>query len=1834
MSESAFNTFTELNTDTHALNAKNTVMVDAINAALTTKGHNQLILQNMEGTEAFSKMKENYKPLAVGVYQNIAYIVSGLFDADGTFVSGEIGTFPSPDWSVLNAQNPVDSNYFVPIKQEYSPLMNFSHSTVDAILNLDTAYVYNFNTPEFNFLAGRLLEIELQPSYDDSVNIIITDDYNPPRLINSRFRMHESGKKAAIADRRQKKDTNTYSDARFGATRLIKRSDIIPDLVFKGVEPGGSHMGGGYRFFFKYTDSDGSLTDIIEESRLVVMAYDDHGATDQQNTNKKVTFELTNLDTKFSGVKVFFSHASGVVDTSTLVYEINNIYDISADTITIVIFGNEQTTLIDADTLNLDYSSISTVKTITQYDDRLLLGNVSNNTEAYDEFKYLAALLTIEEVTKDMKIRTNDFSAKGYGNPENVYKNLGYWDGESYEVGIVFILTEGRGLTPAFPTRGIDNYNSNGTYTSYYNPNQFGADGFKNNTFSENRLGVFRTSATRKMLFSSNPSAAEGTDGNADSTTIKYFRVDVAELLLNDEVQKNTTGFFFVRKERKRDCIVQGYICNTVKVPVASKISSTRYDVATTSTEWDNNEQAHIQDLSASIGRYFNTLPLKILPAPGRIWESHVDITDQSVTWNRTVCTQGKVSPGVDWWDAEPTATNEQYFSFYAADQLADPAIMATTFNSTNKGIMVNRPENVVKAWSYVSDHNITTSTLLSGNGNTEIVNDGANDKHYTFVFKSTTKVTIHSPNPNTQVFTITDASIVYDAGVAYGNKLIDGTLTFTINDTFLGPAALPISSGLWTITPGGNSTNVDNGYFPLPVIGYCNPLNLAGSSTQTLNLNITGGGNFKSEGNNIVWQGLVGQSNIALNVSKSTIQSIFVSPAKNTPIKQLNLRNHNFNPVLITGPNPDPSITTNTAKIQYVGAGQQAYTNNQFAASEDRNLYYAISKQANTDNSSKWLNNMISTGYDNEPTNTIQKAQLIMTSNTQFSEYMGITMKRLPVELIDPLKNDDVHVYSEQIFATNPNGLTGTDWGDYTYQLQDTGFNLGSLANIYEDPSGVTATGTQWKSRYTNSGYTDTYFAVTKRYKWADFPTTSTAIDIFDGDCYIGMVYKRIMYGLGIPGVPTASDPSAYTDFNQSTGLFPRGFVMPIVTQNNYNVNLRTFDNYLASEKAIYGKDRSFFPVDNIDALRSSRQPESTGYNHGYDWDFSDRSYATLNDRAPSLNINYGNRVMVSATSVSGNFSNGYIDFSGLNFRDYNKQLGQITRLISHNNTVYCIFEQGVGVLPINQRTMVSQAQGGVFLDNASVLAPKMQIVSTEYGSDQQFSIIKTDQAVYGCDLKKNKIWRVGGASDSGFSLDLISDFAVQSVLIKFKERIIASNANNFVKANYDRERNHVIFSYMNEENGNYTTDYLSPDPSKVVYVEPGNGTTKGTETLTGSELEGGSFFEKIRDTQSEAAKYLDDTVTPQRDNPESFTDGGRVPAYYEKEINEVVLTPVPQNPWENGTYEDPSLIKTPFNNYIRSTNNVGSIYWNETIQKWVSKLSWTPIWMFNIENNLYSFDATAEYNAVTQTGSHTIWKHFSDKVPYSHFYGYQDKFIFEFVLVDKSTVQKILNNLMLISNRTFPSKISYTLLENDVDYDSLADANHSYEELMKQRHERAVAINPVTTNWATSKAVLVGTLPNIYIQIQDLSLDESNRLQGGTFVYGNKIYRIGQTYSPNMAAGPFYNELLDQNDINITAVPTVILDANGNPIPLLSVVDFGIIKQNMEYIEDHLYTEVGKGSRVVTEKDANGNITATRLEDMGYVRDKAIKIKITYEGYEYVNVQAVISSFVYSFN
>ena len=123
MSDST-NTFTELNTDFHPINSKPNVMTDAVNATLTTKGGNQLILQNMSGNSDVTELSEGFQPLGMAVYKGISYIVSGRFDEDGNFIEGEIGSYPSPDWGVLLSTG--QSDEYLPLKDEYAPLYNFS----------------------------------------------------------------------------------------------------------------------------------------------------------------------------------------------------------------------------------------------------------------------------------------------------------------------------------------------------------------------------------------------------------------------------------------------------------------------------------------------------------------------------------------------------------------------------------------------------------------------------------------------------------------------------------------------------------------------------------------------------------------------------------------------------------------------------------------------------------------------------------------------------------------------------------------------------------------------------------------------------------------------------------------------------------------------------------------------------------------------------------------------------------------------------------------------------------------------------------------------------------------------------------------------------------------------------------------------------------------------------------------------------------------------------------------------------------------------------------------------------------------------------------------------------------------------------------------------------------------------------------------------------------------------------------------------------------------------------------------------------------------------------
>ena len=188
----------------------------------------------------------------------------------------------------------------------------------------ESGELVDFITDELSFDLSHPVEILPQPSYDGSVNLIINDGLNMPRLINSRFTVTSSNTYKVI-DRKGDNDTNIYDQGtQFDVdTSLFKNVNKIPKLEYLGTANGNMKIG-NYHFYFKYSDADGNESDWVAESGLVSVFM---GNTPQsvntgireENSIKSVRFRLSNIDIGYSYVKVYYTRYSADVDTNLVV---------------------------------------------------------------------------------------------------------------------------------------------------------------------------------------------------------------------------------------------------------------------------------------------------------------------------------------------------------------------------------------------------------------------------------------------------------------------------------------------------------------------------------------------------------------------------------------------------------------------------------------------------------------------------------------------------------------------------------------------------------------------------------------------------------------------------------------------------------------------------------------------------------------------------------------------------------------------------------------------------------------------------------------------------------------------------------------------------------------------------------------------------------------------------------------------------------------------------------------------------------------------------------------------------------------------------------------------------------------------------------------------------------------------------------------------------------------------------------------------------------------------------------------------------------------------------
>ena len=563
-------------TDLHNLTSASNTVVDSLNMELVTVGDDQYIYQNIRGNKlevefpfyTYEGKQYRFSPQGLKVHNNIAYILVGAFKPDGTFLAGAVGTYPSPDWAVLNSG---DSTTHTRLENKFRFLHNYKKPG-------DVAYKSPFISTLFEFERNRHIDIDIQGDFDSSVNILFTDSLNNPSIINSRFKRVDFNELVQLADRTGTNDSNTYSDSDWDRITLIQNTnfpvEIVDDNGDKGftVAEGGYLRGGGYRYYFKYTTQEGNTTEILYESPLIPISNGGLGLDKSQLSDKLVRFTLRKLDSSYTGIKVFFAHFDGKDQAEMEVFKIDYVYTYGDESTTVVTHtGLEDVTAVDATEINVGFTPIDTVKSAVIINDRLALAGASSTISErdLDILRKAAIDITLWEKQRSLeKIIPNankpeEFYYPDYSDAETAANSLGYWKGEVYEFAAVFML-KNKGLSPAFPLTGMDNLialQNSFTYPNY--PDYTGLikeDGFADGSLINNK-GLFRTS-NKGLIYTPL--------GDGDGIRhITYLNANVAKLseANNPDLHKISSGFFIVRRQRIKNVLIQGMAIPVIKLP-------------------------------------------------------------------------------------------------------------------------------------------------------------------------------------------------------------------------------------------------------------------------------------------------------------------------------------------------------------------------------------------------------------------------------------------------------------------------------------------------------------------------------------------------------------------------------------------------------------------------------------------------------------------------------------------------------------------------------------------------------------------------------------------------------------------------------------------------------------------------------------------------------------------------------------------------------------------------------------------------------------------------------------------------------------------------------------------------------------------------------------------------------------------------------------------------------------------------------------------------------------------------------------------------------------------
>jgi len=542
-------------------------------------------------------------------------------------------------------------------------------------------------------------------------------------------------------------------------------------------------------------------------------------------------------------------------------------------------------------------------------------------------------------------------------------------------------------------------------------------------------------------------------------------------------------------------------------------------------------------------------------------------------------------------------------------------------------------------------------------------------------------------------------------------------------------------------------------------------------------------------------------------------------------------------------------------------------------------------------------------------------------------------------------------------------------------------------------------------QSMYSSDEVTN-YIPITPRYSFDDFQGKEEIEVVgYRGDCFATRNMFNIAKALPTVTVNPASDNPDFregvvsTDGQYNSYRADEASLNLSVTHASNNLSFARHPEIIDEmEAAKYGKMRSFLPYLGASDFklyvdRNNKLPETSGFNKGYRTHFNGRLLTSVSSDSPYVKSSDGNTVLFSQEYSENSFYNAYRDFQGLNKKNYNKELGSITKVLNFNNNLITVHQKGVTIIDVNGQTVVGENNGGdVNIQNASVLNPKANVISSEFGSDWIRSIVRTDNSVVGVDVNRFKVWMIKEGR-----LEMISNGKVNRLLAGFLNDFKDKKevpGKLYIASFYDKTNNDLIFSFYNE-GSNYTDQPLPMDVDEY-YMMESMGSDAGRQA------------------------WVDDVF--------NHTTGKTTEQLKDMYLDAVVRKKV---------YERYKVIRNNFKKVKHLT-----LVYNEDSNSWVTRLGYSPEFMFNINGGLYSInnDSTAitfDQSPITfnDKGRKLIWDHnsISKNVPtYGSFYGKAPEFEYEFIVAEGPGREKSFEAFRIIGNESVPSGITYQVSED----------------------------------------------------------------------------------------------------------------------------------------------------------------------------------------------------------